>query len=353
MKTYSPKISISDVKLIPLKQDYAQEGVLTVVQAREHVPFKVDRVFFVKPSDTDTERGNHAHRSLTQFMICIQGEIDIIVDDSKSKKTYKLTDSSKGLLVPPDIFCTQKYLSKDAVLMVLCDKPFFESDYIRNYDEFISYVGKKAKILESDVIRLNLGCGGRPLTDYINVDMDSLDQIRERYPNRKYDDSIVVVDYDLFNLPFADNSVDEIRSEALIEHLPFIEESKFFNEVTRVLKPGGTLYLTTVDFEKACQKWLESEDNWIDFYRDDKEAIMNEHWFGTNSYKANNRWGYLTATFFGSQNGAGQFHTNCYSEGKFRAICERLNLTVEKIDKFQWQGDRDHMIALTAIKPLS
>lgn len=352
MNIHSPQISISDVKVTSLKQTHAEEGVLTVAQVQEHVPFTVERVFFVKPSDIGTERGNHAHRTLSQFMICIQGEIDVIVDDSKSKKTFKLTNSSEGLLVPPDIFCWQKYVTKDAILMVLCDKPFLESDYIRDYNQYVSYIDSKAKILESDVIRLNLGCGGRPLTGYINVDMDSLDQIRERYPNRKYDDSIVVVDYDLFNLPFADNSVEEIRSEALIEHLPFIDEPKFFNEVTRVLKPGGTLFLTTVDFEKTCEKWLQSEDNWIDFYRDDKEAILSEHWFGTNSYKANNRWGYLTATFYGSQNGAGQFHTNCYSEGKFRAICKRLNLTVDKIEKFQWQGDRDHMIALTAIKPM-
>lgn len=207
--------------------------------------------------------------------------------------------------------------------------------------------------MERGPIRLNLGCGGRPLPGYINIDRDSLDQIRARYPNRTYDDNLAVVKYDIFNLPFADNSVDEIRAESLIEHLPFIDEPRFFREVVRVLRPGGSLFLATVDFERAVRQWLAAADDWKDFYRNDEEAIRREHWFGTYSYKADSRWGYLTATIYGSQTGAGQFHMNCYTEAKLRAICRRMNLRVESIERYQWQGDRDHMLALSATKPIA
>lgn len=199
-------------------------------------------------------------------------------------------------------------------------------------------------------IRLNLGCGGRPLSGYINVDMDSLDRIRARYPNQKFEDDLVVVQYDIFQLPYPNDSVDEIRADGLIEHLPFIDEPRFFYEVARILKPGGLLYLSTVDFEMAAKQWLEAEDDWKDFYRNDEEAIRSQHWFGTYTYEPTNRWGYLTATIYGSQNGAGQFHTNCYSEAKLRAICKRMNLKVVSIDRFQWKGNRDHMLGLTATK---
>ena len=199
-------------------------------------------------------------------------------------------------------------------------------------------------------IRLNLGCGGRPLTDYINIDMDTLEEIRLRYPNQKFSDDIVILQSDLFDLPYEENTVDEIRADGLIEHLPFIDEPKFFIEVVRVLKPGGKLYLSTVDFEKTVRLWLDVEDNWKDFYRDDDEAIHNQHWFGTYTYEPVNRWGYITATLFGSQNGVGQFHTNCYTEQKLRAICSRMNLEVVSVDHFQWKGDRDYMLGLTAIK---
>lgn len=199
-------------------------------------------------------------------------------------------------------------------------------------------------------IRLNLGCGGRPLSNYINVDMDTLEQIRLRYPNQTFSDDIVVVQYDIFNLPYEDNSVDEIRSEGLIEHLPFIDEPRFFYEVARILKPNGTLYLSTVDFEMAAKQWLAAEDDWKDFYRNDEESIFGQHWFGTHTYKPTNRWGYLTATIYGSQNGAGQFHTNCYSKSKLYSICRKIGLEVISIDQFQWKGDRDYMLGLTAKK---
>ena len=200
------------------------------------------------------------------------------------------------------------------------------------------------------LIRLNLGCGGRPLRGYVNVDMDSLDQIRARYPDQQFDDDLIIAQYDLYNLPYPDDSVDEVRSEGLIEHLPFVDEPKFFHEVVRLLRPGGLLYLSTVDFEMAARQWLAAVDDWKDFYRNDQEAILKHHWFGTYTYEPINRWGYLTATFYGSQNGAGQFHTNCYSEAKLRAICTRMSLKVESIERFQWKGNRDHMLGLRATK---
>jgi predicted SAM-dependent methyltransferase len=343
--------TVADVKQIPLGQHPAAEGLLTVAQAGQHVPFKVERCFIVQPSEAGTVRGHHAHRVLSQFLICLAGEIEVLVDDSRSKQFHALKDPSRGLLVPPDIWCAQTYKTRDSILLVLCDKPFSEADYIRDYDTFVRYAERKRGLLTARPIRLNLGCGGRPLPGYINVDMDSLDEIRVRYPDRTYDDSLIVVNYDLFDLPFDDDSVDEIRSEGLIEHLPFIDEPRFFKEVVRVLRPGGKLYLSTVDFEKVAEQWLAAADAWKDFYRSDREAVLSQHWFGTYSYNADNRWGYLTATLYGSQNGAGQFHTNCYSESKMRAICRRMNLDVVKIERFQWQGDRDHMIGLSACKP--
>ena len=90
---------------------------------------------------------------------------------------------------------------------------------------------------ENFPMRLNIGCGGVPLPDYINIDSDNLDTLRDRYPSRQFDAKIKIYQYDIFNLPYEDDSVDEVKADSLIEHLSFSEEPKFLYEVVRVLRP--------------------------------------------------------------------------------------------------------------------
>ncbi len=200
------------------------------------------------------------------------------------------------------------------------------------------------------MIKLNIGCGGNPLKDYINIDQDSLEQIRKRYPEKKFEDDLILKNHDIFNLPFDDSTVDEIKSDSLIEHLNFIQEKKFFTEIKRVIKVGGRLEISTPDFEMTVKQWLAAKDDWKDFFRDDDEAIKQNHWFGNYNNKPNNRWGYLLATIFGSQNGEGQFHRNCYTEKKLIAICKKIGIKIINIERFQWKEDRDHMLKMIATK---
>jgi SAM-dependent methyltransferase len=200
-------------------------------------------------------------------------------------------------------------------------------------------------------IRLNLGCGGRPLPGYINVDLDTLEKLRERYPLQDFPEGLKIYTFDIFNLPFRDSSVEEVRADSLLEHLSFAEEPKLLYEVRRVLRPGGLFNFSVPDFEKLFQLWLGAKDDWKDFYRNDPEAIATNHWFGQYSCAMDTRWGYLMASIFGNQNGPGQFHKNCYSVGKVRAILRRLGFEELEISHFLWRGDRDPMIHVRAAKP--
>jgi predicted SAM-dependent methyltransferase len=199
-------------------------------------------------------------------------------------------------------------------------------------------------------IRLNLGCASRPLEGYINIDLDTKDKIIARYPNVKIPNNLDIFQYDIFNLPFDDCSILEIRSESMLEHLSFLEEKKFFYEMQRVLAVGGVLDFSVPDFEKTMKLWLQAEDNWKDFFRDDDEAIKQQHWFGQYSYSTDNKWGYLTASIFGPQNSEGQFHKNCYTEKKIRNMMRFLNFEILDMSFFRWKGDRDHMIRVRASK---
>ena len=186
-------------------------------------------------------------------------------------------------------------------------------------------------------IRLNLGCASRPLKNYINVDQDDLKIIKKRYPNLKKIKNLIIYNYDIFKLPYKDSTVDEIRADGLIEHLSFKEEKKFFFEIKRVIKKNGKIRLSTVDFEKSVKQWLKAKDEWINFHRDDEKAIKECYWFGTYTYKPQNRWGYLTATFYGSQNGKGQYHKNSYTKKKLKAICKKLDFKVVELKNFRWK----------------
>ena len=186
-------------------------------------------------------------------------------------------------------------------------------------------------------IKLNIGCASRPLKNYINIDQDNLKIIKKRYPNLKKIKNLRIYDYNIFKLPFKDSSVDEIRADGLIEHLSFTEEKKFFFEIKRVIKKNGIIRLSTVDFEKTVKQWLNAKDDWIDFHRDDEKAIEECYWFGTYTYKPTNRWGYLTATFYGSQNGKVNIIKILIQKKKLRAICNKLDFKVVELKNFRWK----------------
>jgi len=202
----------------------------------------------------------------------------------------------------------------------------------------------------SQDIKLNIGCAARPLQGYINIDIDTIDQIKTRYPHLHFPEDLTIYNYDIFNLPFSDRSVSEIKADSLVEHLPFVDEPKFFYEVKRVLKIGGIFEFSTPDFEDAVRLWLHAKDEWKDFYRNDIEAIAQEHWFGQYSYSTNSRWGYLMAMIFGNQNGEGQFHKNCYTIPKIRAILKHLDFEDLEISHYRWKDNRDLMIFVKARK---
>jgi len=193
-------------------------------------------------------------------------------------------------------------------------------------------------------IKLNLGCGSRFKDGYINIDFDSIDEIKKRYPNIDINDNCKFVQCNILELPYENGTVDEIRAEAILEHLSFKEESLFFAEAKRVLKKGGILNFSVPDFEVLITKWIVAKDDWKDFFRDDDEAIKQEHWFGQYSYSQDNRWGYLMAGIFGPQNGKGQSHRNAYSKLKIESIFKKINFEEIEISDFLWKGNRDLMI---------
>ena len=124
--------------LIEFDSYSSTNGTLAVYESGKGVPFKMSRVFSVS-AGVNQLRGKHAHKNCTQILICITGAIEVECDDGKIKQNFKLERSDLGLVIPPAIWATQKYLKEGSVLLALCDMKFDELDYIRSYDKFIKF----------------------------------------------------------------------------------------------------------------------------------------------------------------------------------------------------------------------
>ena len=131
---------IQSVKLIELPYYKESNGDLVVVDGQSDViPFSIMRIFNVR-SERGSIRGRHAHRHCSQLLICTNGAIEVQCDDSIGTRKYVLDKANCGLLIPPRVWAEQRYIKEDTVLTVLCDRPYNEDDYIRDYNEFLKYV---------------------------------------------------------------------------------------------------------------------------------------------------------------------------------------------------------------------
>jgi hypothetical protein len=87
-------------------------------------------------------RGEHAHRRCDQFLVCARGTLNVVVDDGVHTEEIHLDRPDVGLRVPPLIWARQYKYSPDALLLVLASDPYDPADYIRDYDEFLSVIGR-------------------------------------------------------------------------------------------------------------------------------------------------------------------------------------------------------------------
>ena len=106
-------------------------------------PIKVKRIFFINGKKNKI-RGEHAHKKCSQFFIPIQGKMTLIIEMPNNKKSIILSRFSKTTaLVPPKDWFSIKFLEKNSILMVACDKRYEPNDYLKSFEEYEEYLRKK------------------------------------------------------------------------------------------------------------------------------------------------------------------------------------------------------------------
>lgn len=137
-------MQIGKCKRIELPVAADDSGALAFAEGGRHVPFPIARTYFVYDLEQDAVRGVHAHRDLEQVVFCVSGRLELELDDGFERRTVVLEDPRSGLLLPPLVWHRLSGFAPGTVYLVLSSGAFDESDYIRDYDEFLATVGVAA-----------------------------------------------------------------------------------------------------------------------------------------------------------------------------------------------------------------
>lgn len=131
-------MNINQCTMIDLPKISDPRGNLTFVEAGNHIPFDLQRVYYLYDVPGGAERGGHAHKELHQLIIAMAGSFDVVLDDGREKKRFHLNRSYYGLYVPTMIWRELDNFSSGSVCMVLASNKYDEADYYRDYDQYLA-----------------------------------------------------------------------------------------------------------------------------------------------------------------------------------------------------------------------
>lgn len=131
------KSTVHDCRVLELPRIHMRQGNITPVHNGREIPFDVARIFYLYDVPGGESRGGHAHRELQQFIVSVMGAFDVILDDATTRTRVTLNRAYQGLYIPPMIWAEVVGFSSGAVSLVMASMPYEESDYLRDYDDYI------------------------------------------------------------------------------------------------------------------------------------------------------------------------------------------------------------------------
>lgn len=129
--------TLANCRMLSLPKISDPRGNLTFVESHNQIPFEIRRAYYLYDVPSGAERGGHAHKALHQLIIPLSGSFDIVLDDGSTRRTLTLNRPWQGLYVCPMIWRELENFSSGSICMVLASEKYDESDYYRDYQEFI------------------------------------------------------------------------------------------------------------------------------------------------------------------------------------------------------------------------
>jgi hypothetical protein len=128
------------VKLIELPKIVDRRGNLSFFESENQIPFTIKRTYWIYDVPGGETRGGHAYRNLHEIVIALSGSFDVHVESASGIEVYSLNRSYKALYLPPGSWRSLQNFSTNSVALVAASEMYDEKDYIRDYQEFKSFL---------------------------------------------------------------------------------------------------------------------------------------------------------------------------------------------------------------------
>jgi hypothetical protein len=123
--------------MVDLTEHTDPRGKLTVVEPGKEIDFEIRRAYYIHQVPDGAERGAHGHRRLRQLIIAVHGSFDVVVDDGFATGRFRLDSPSRGLYVGPMVWRDMVNFAPGTVGLWLVSEPYDETEYYRDYDEYL------------------------------------------------------------------------------------------------------------------------------------------------------------------------------------------------------------------------
>ena len=129
--------TLADVRIIDLPKFEDPRGNLSFIEEEKHIPFKIERIYWIYDVPGGQVRGGHAFKEQQEFIVALSGSFDVVVDDGTNMNILSLKRSYYGLFIPNHIWRRLENFSTNSLALILSSTAYNEQDYIRDYGSFI------------------------------------------------------------------------------------------------------------------------------------------------------------------------------------------------------------------------
>ena len=130
---------ITDIRIINLPKFEDPRGNLSIIEEEKHIPFKIERTYWIYDVPGGEIRGGHAYKEQQELIVALSGSFDVVVDDGKKQQTFSLNRSYYGLFVPSGLWRQMQNFSTNSLALVLSSTQYHKDDYIYDYKEFLNF----------------------------------------------------------------------------------------------------------------------------------------------------------------------------------------------------------------------